>query len=83
MKITVTMPKVGDTVDEVDIVEWDATPGQRVAEGESLVRVETDKAIVEVPAPVAGILSEQLVEPGQDVRTGEPIAVIEADQGVT
>ncbi|MFC0529307.1 biotin/lipoyl-containing protein [Phytohabitans kaempferiae] len=78
MKVTVKLPRVADTVDEVVIVEWDVSVGATVAVGDTLVRVETDKAVVEVPSPVAGVVSELLVTADDDVTTGQPIAVIQA-----
>ena len=77
MKFTVKMPRVADTVDEVVVMEWLLGEGGDVAEGEPILRVETDKALVEVPAPVSGVLSLQLVAVDDDIATGTPIAVIE------
>jgi 2-oxoglutarate dehydrogenase E2 component (dihydrolipoamide succinyltransferase) len=75
--MTVKMPRVAETVDEVSVVEWNVEAGQQVDAGTVLMKVETDKAIVEVPAPVAGTLVERLVDQDEDVTTGQPIAVIE------
>lgn len=72
------MPRVADTVDEVVISEWLVAAGTAVATGDPLMRVETDKALVEVPSPVAGTLVEQLVAVDDDVVTGAPIAVIDS-----
>ncbi len=77
MKFTVKMPRVADTVDEVVVMEWLLGEGADVAEGEPILRVETDKALVEVPAPVCGVLSSQLVAVDDEIATGTPIAVIE------
>lgn len=76
--MTVKMPRVADTVDEVVISEWLVAAGTAVATGDPLMRVETDKALVEVPSPVAGTLVEQLVAVDDDVVTGAPIAVIDS-----
>ena len=78
MKFSVKMPRVAETTDEVVIEEWAVEIGADIAEGDVLVRVETDKAIVEVPSPVGGTLIEQLVAEGEDVLTGSAIAIIEA-----
>lgn len=77
MKVTVKMPRAADTVDEVVVMEWVVGGGTDVAEGDAILRVETDKALVEVPAPVAGVLSAQLVAVDDEITTGTPIAVIE------
>ncbi len=71
------MPKVADSVDEVTVVDWTRAVGEAVGAGESLLRVETDKAIVEVPSPVDGTVLELLADVNADVSTGMPIAVIE------
>lgn len=77
MKTTIKMPKVGDSVDEVTVIEWAKAVGDTVTEGETLLQVETGKATVEVPSPVAGTVSEFLVDINADVKTGTPIAVVE------
>ena len=77
MKFKIKMPKVADTTDEVVIVSWLASVGQAVEEGQALVSVETDKAIVEVPAPISGTLTETLVSADDEIVTGDPIAWIE------
>lgn len=74
----VKMPKLGDTVDEVLVIEWLVEPGAAVAVGDVILLVETDKVDAEVPAPVAGTLVEQLVQAEDEVATGAPIAVIES-----
>jgi 2-oxoglutarate dehydrogenase E2 component (dihydrolipoamide succinyltransferase) len=78
VKVTVKLPRVADTVDEVVIIEWEATVGATVAAGDPLVRVETDKTVVDVPSPVAGVVTEHLVKADDEVTTGQPIAVIQA-----
>jgi len=77
MRTTVKMPRVADTVDEVVIVEWLVEVGTNVLAGDVLMRVETDKALVEVPSPVAGTLTAQLVAVDDEVVTGTPIAQLE------
>lgn len=72
------MPRAADTVDEVMVSEWLVPPGSVVGPGQSLMTVETDKALVEVPCPVAGTLVEQLVAVDDEITTGTPIAVIES-----
>jgi pyruvate/2-oxoglutarate dehydrogenase complex dihydrolipoamide acyltransferase (E2) component len=77
MKLTVKMPRVGETVDEVYVVKWNKQIGDSVSIGDSLMEVETDKANVEVPSPVAGTLIEIKFKDGEAIKTGEAIAVIE------
>jgi pyruvate dehydrogenase E2 component (dihydrolipoamide acetyltransferase) len=77
MKSTIKMPKVADSVDEVYISEILVAPGSVVQVGEPLMLVETDKASVELPSPVAGTVIVILVEVDQAVSTGAPIVEIE------
>jgi pyruvate/2-oxoglutarate dehydrogenase complex dihydrolipoamide acyltransferase (E2) component len=79
MKMTVKMPRAADTVDEFVVSEWLVEPGATVAAGDPIMKVETDKALVEIPSPVAGTLLEQLVSIDDEVSTGNPIAVIESN----
>lgn len=79
MRMTIKMPRVADTVDQVFVTEWLAHEGTRVEAGGPLMRVETDKAVVEVPSPVAGTVIEQLVAVDVEIATGTPIAVISTD----
>ena len=78
MKMTIKMPRVGDTVDSVYLVTWHKQPGDTVAVGDSLMEVETDKANVEVPSPVAGTIVELLFKDGDEIKTGDPIATCES-----
>lgn len=80
MKATVKMPKVADTADNVVISDIRCAPGASVALGDVLMSVETDKAVVEVPSPVAGIVMEILVAVDDEVLTGAPIVLIDIEQ---
>ena len=78
MKSTVKLPRVAETVDEVVVSEIEVEVGAVVAAGDVLMRVETDKALVEVPSPISGIVGELLVAVDDEVLTGHPIIVIES-----
>jgi pyruvate/2-oxoglutarate dehydrogenase complex dihydrolipoamide acyltransferase (E2) component len=67
-------------MEEGTIVEWLRQPGERVTEGESLARVETDKIEVDMEAPASGVLAAHLVEAGKTAAVGQPIVVIAADE---
>lgn len=73
----VTLPRLAETVDEVVISQWLVDVGTTVDVGTAILSVETDKALMDVPSPVAGTLAEQLVTPDDEVATGTVIAVIE------
>lgn len=79
MRHTIKLPKLGDTTEEVVVIEWLVAEGDTVAEGDALFRAETDKVEADVPAPVAGVLSERLVAEQDEVANGSPIAVITSD----
>lgn len=74
--IEILLPKMGESVAEATITKWLKKPGDPVAADEPIVEIATDKVDSEVPAPEAGILSEQLVKEGDVVKVGQPIARI-------
>ena len=76
MRSLVRLPKLGETADDVVIQQWLVRVGDSVEAGQPLVSVETDKVTTEVPAPVSGIVAEILVQPDDEVRTGDHICVI-------
>lgn len=78
MRMTIKMPRVGDTVDLVYLVAWKKTLGEDVAVGEMLLEVETDKATVEVPSPVAGKVVELLFKVDDEIKTGDPIVICDS-----
>jgi len=78
VKHAVKLPRLGETVDEVVVMEWEAKVGDSLQAGDVLLRVETDKAIVDVPSPVTGRLLAQLVAEGDEVSTGTVIAQLES-----
>jgi glutaconyl-CoA/methylmalonyl-CoA decarboxylase subunit gamma len=79
MKHLIKMPRVAETTDEVYLVSWSKSIGDRVEIGEALLEVETDKATVQIPSPVSGILKEQFFRDGEEISTGDKIASLESD----
>lgn len=77
MRRTVKLHKLGDSSDEVVVVELYVKSGERVKVGDPLLRVETSKTDVDVESPVAGTLIEMLVAVDDEISTGTPIAAIE------
>jgi pyruvate/2-oxoglutarate dehydrogenase complex dihydrolipoamide acyltransferase (E2) component len=73
----IVLARLGDTVDEVVVLEWMVGPGDRVAVGDPLVRVETDKVEVEVESPRAGVIVECFVGIDDDIKTGASLCSIE------
>jgi len=78
MTFELRLPDVGEGVAEGEIVRWLVAEGASVKEDDLLVEVLTDKANVEIPSPVTGVLSRILAQPGQNVKVGEVIALIAA-----
>ena len=72
----VVMPKLGNTVESCIIVAWKVEVGAKVAADTMICEIETDKATMEVPAGVEGILLKRLKEVGDDVPVLEPIALV-------
>ena len=77
MKLTVKVPKLGLTTEQVTLSEWVKSPGSDVNKGEIIVIVEADKATVDVEAPMSGRLVEQLAVVGAELSIGDPLALIE------
>jgi pyruvate dehydrogenase E2 component (dihydrolipoamide acetyltransferase) len=69
------LPDPGEGLSEAEIMAWHVEEGQEIREDAQLVEVETDKAVVEIPAPCTGTVEELVAEPGDVVRVGEVIAV--------
>jgi pyruvate dehydrogenase E2 component (dihydrolipoamide acetyltransferase) len=67
------MPELGENVDSGDLVRLMVTPGARVSEGQPVMELETDKAVVEVPSSVSGVVGEVKVKEGQKVKVGDVI----------
>jgi len=72
----VIMPQLGETVTEGVVTKWHKKVGDAVKADEMLFDVETDKVSTEIPAPVAGVIAEILVEEGVTAKVGAPLAVI-------
>jgi 2-oxoisovalerate dehydrogenase E2 component (dihydrolipoyl transacylase) len=81
MTTTLTMPEVGETVTEGIIERWLKKPGDRVEKYEPIVEINTDKVNVELPSPVSGTVKELLVQEGDVVAIGAPLAIIEEVAG--
>lgn len=72
--LTLTMPRLGETMEEGVIVGWLVEPGQQFRRGDAILELETDKTVVEYPALGDGRLDETLVSAGDRVPVGAPIA---------
>jgi 2-oxoglutarate dehydrogenase E2 component (dihydrolipoamide succinyltransferase) len=70
----IKVPAMGESVTEGTLANWLVKPGQAVKQDDPIAEIETDKVAVEVPAPAAGVISEQLVKEGETVSIGKIIA---------
>ena len=77
MTIEVRVPQLPESVADATLVAWRKRPGEAVARDENLVDLETDKVVLEVPAPVAGVLKEIKLVDGATVTSGQILALIE------
>lgn len=77
--VEMTMPKMGESIMEGTVLKWLKQVGDAIEQDESVLEVATDKVDTEVPALYAGTLAEILVQEGQVVAVGAPIARIETD----
>lgn len=77
MATEIKVPVLGESVTEGTIAEWFKQPGEAVAADEPICSLETDKVAVDVPSPVAGVMSEHRAAVGDNVEVGAVIAVIE------
>ena len=78
----IELPQVGESVTEGTIVQWLKQVGDTVERYDPLVEVLTDKVSMEVPSPVAGVVTELLAEEGQTLPMGAPIASIQTADAV-
>ena len=71
------LPDLGEGLQEAEIVSWHVEVGATVAADQPLVTVETDKAVVDIPAPFAGRIIQLHAQPGAHVRVGAPLATLQ------
>ncbi len=79
----VVLPELGTGVSSGELVAWLVEPGDRVADGQTIAEIETDKSVVEIPAPASGIVAELRADPGDDLDEGAVVAVLDVEEGGT
>jgi 2-oxoglutarate dehydrogenase E2 component (dihydrolipoamide succinyltransferase) len=82
MRVEVKVPVLSESVAEATLISWHKKTGDYVDRSENLIDIETDKVVLELPAPSAGVLTEILKKDGATVVSGEVIATIETDATV-
>ena len=77
------MPDVGEGLAEAEVLKWLVKVGERVAENDPVAEVETDKAVVTMPAPATGTMAELTVSEGERVKVGSLLFVMDLDGAAT
>ena len=77
MSIEIKVPQLPESVSDATLVAWHRKVGDTIARDENLVDLETDKVVLEVPAPAAGVLKEIRIKDGSTVTAGEILAVLD------
>jgi 2-oxoglutarate dehydrogenase E2 component (dihydrolipoamide succinyltransferase) len=83
MQVEVKIPQLSESISEATLVSWRKKAGEAVKRDENLIDVETDKVVLELPAPVDGVLARIVKNDGDSVTSGEVIAVIDTDGKAT
>ena len=79
MQIEIKVPQLSESVTEATLLEWHKQPGEAVQEGENLIDVETDKVVLELPAPKSGVLVKIIKQGGEQVGSNELIALLDTE----
>jgi len=82
MTMEIRVPQLPESVADAVLVAWRKQPGEAVSRDESLADLETDKVVLEVPAPAAGVIKEFKVQPGATVKSGDLLAIFEEGAAV-
>jgi pyruvate dehydrogenase E2 component (dihydrolipoamide acetyltransferase) len=80
MPVSVTMPRLGESVTEGTVTRWLKQEGERVEADEPLLEVSTDKVDTEIPSPAAGVLSRIVVHEDETAEVGSELAVIDGGE---
>ncbi|EJL93043.1 pyruvate/2-oxoglutarate dehydrogenase complex, dihydrolipoamide acyltransferase component, partial [Herbaspirillum sp. CF444] len=78
-QIEVKVPQLSESVAEATLLQWHKKVGEAVARDENLIDVETDKVVLELPAPEAGVITQIIKADGSTVVAGEIIAILDTD----
>src|SRR6188768_1183659 len=79
MLVEVKVPALSESVAEATLLSWHKREGEQVDRGENLIDIETDKVVLELPAPAAGMLAKIIKDDGTTVTSGEIIATIDTE----
>jgi pyruvate dehydrogenase E2 component (dihydrolipoamide acetyltransferase) len=73
------LPDLGEGLEEAELIEWNVRVGQRVAENDILAKMETAKALVDVPSPRTGVVAMLHGKPGQAIKVGAPLVTFKGE----
>src|SRR5215831_14683710 len=77
--IEVKVPQLSESVSEATLLDWHKKEGEKVSRDENLIDIETDKVVLELPAPADGVLAKIVKQDGESVASGDLIAVIDTE----
>src|SRR3954452_10631614 len=78
MTTEIKVPQLPESMADATLVAWHKQPGDSVSRDENLADLETDKVVLEVPAPMNGVIREIRIQSGTTVTSGQVLAVIDA-----
>ncbi|HQR22006.1 MAG TPA: dihydrolipoamide succinyltransferase, partial [Burkholderiaceae bacterium] len=77
--VEVKVPQLSESVAEATLLQWKKKPGDAVVVDEILIEIETDKVVLEVPAPAGGVFGQIIKGDGATVVSGEVIATLDTE----
>src|SRR6185369_17927793 len=83
MQLEVKVPQLSESVSEATLVSWRKKAGEAVKRDENLIDIETDKVVLELPAPADGVLTKIIKNDGESVTSGDVIAVLDTEAKAT
>src|SRR5687768_10403720 len=79
MQVEVKVPQLSESVSEATLVAWRKKAGEAVKRDENLIDIETDKVVLELPAPADGVITKLIKNDGDSVTSGDVIAIIDTE----
>src|SRR5689334_18415163 len=79
MQVEVKVPQLSESVSEATLVAWRKKAGEAVKRDENLIDIETDKVVLELPAPADGVIAKLIKKDGESVTSGDVIAIIDTE----
>jgi len=80
MEVEIILLELGDGLETGEVLQILVGKGDMIAEGQSILELETDKAVIEVPTPAAGRVNEIFVAEGQEIPVGGALMMLEVDE---